>query len=203
MRWTRTFHCLAVAAAVLVGTAISADGRQAKPAKAPAKATPAKAIENAELELQVLLDRAGFSPGEIDGAGGQNTQNAQSAFAAARGLSSDAQSQGALLKALGAGTVEPVVSYTITAEDAAGPFTETIPEDMTEKSKLPGLYYTSVIEALGERFHAAPALLKRLNPGASFAAGEQIKVAQRTRRRSGGRCGAARTGGGKGQRSRW
>jgi lipoprotein-anchoring transpeptidase ErfK/SrfK len=68
------------------------------------------------------------------------------------------------------------VSYTITAEDAAGPFTETIPEDMSEKAKLPGLYFTSVLEALGEKFHSAPALIKRLNPSASFRAGEQIQV---------------------------
>src|SRR5205807_2855634 len=65
---------------------------------------------------------------------------------------------------------------TITAEDAAGPFTETIPVDMTEKSKLPGLHYTSVLEALGEKFHAAPALLERLNPGAAFTEGESIRV---------------------------
>ena len=29
---------------------------------------------------------------------------------------------------------------------------------------------------LGERFHAAPALLKKLNPTAKFAVGEQITV---------------------------
>jgi lipoprotein-anchoring transpeptidase ErfK/SrfK len=81
-----------------------------------------------------------------------------------------------LLKALGAAAVEPVVSYTITGEDAAGPFAETIPQDMTEKSKLPGLYYTSVLEGLGEKFHSSPALLKRLNPRARFIAGERIRV---------------------------
>ena len=67
------------------------------------------------------------------------------------------------------------MSYTITAEDTAGPFLP-IPEDMMEKAKLKRLDYTSVVEALGERFHSAPALLKRLNPTASFVAGEQIEV---------------------------
>jgi lipoprotein-anchoring transpeptidase ErfK/SrfK len=33
-----------------------------------------------------------------------------------------------------------------------------------------------VQEALGEKFHASPALLQRLNPGATFAAGEDILV---------------------------
>jgi lipoprotein-anchoring transpeptidase ErfK/SrfK len=79
------------------------------------------------------------------------------------------------LKALG-GTTEPVVSYTITAEDTAGPFVEAVPEDMEERARLPGLYYASVLEKMGEKFHSSPALLKSLNPGAHFAAGEQIKV---------------------------
>jgi hypothetical protein len=72
--------------------------------------------------------------------------------------------------------LKPIVSYTITAEDVAGPFAETIPEDATEQSKLPGLYYTSVLEELGGKFHSAPALLKRLNPRARFIAGENIRV---------------------------
>jgi lipoprotein-anchoring transpeptidase ErfK/SrfK len=47
---------------------------------------------------------------------------------------------------------------------------------MMEKSKLEFLGYGSVLECLGERFHASPDLLRQLNPGASFAAGESIRV---------------------------
>src|SRR5262249_8401013 len=104
-----------------------------------------------ELEIQVLLDRSGFSPGEIDGGSGQNSQRALAAFARAHRIAGSSQYNAALLKELGVGTTEPVVTYTITAEDTAGPFSEAIPEDMTERAKPPGLYYTSVLEELSEK----------------------------------------------------
>ena len=139
-------------------------------------APPVRAAGLAKLEMQVLLDRAGFSPGEIDDESGKNSREALTAFEAARGHAPGEPNHKELLKALRAGAAKPIVSYSITAEDASGPFIQTIPGDMTEKSKLVGLYYTSVLEKLGEKFHSAPALLSRLNPRARFAAGEHIRV---------------------------
>ena len=51
-----------------------------------------------------------------------------------------------------------------------------IPSEIEEQSKLQTLAYTSVVEALAERFHASPTLLKELNTGATFTAGAIISV---------------------------
>jgi lipoprotein-anchoring transpeptidase ErfK/SrfK len=117
------------------------------------------------LAMQVALDRAGFSPGEIDAAPGTNTDRAMAAFKGARGTDD-----------LGEFYIKPATNYTITAEDAAGPFIEQVPEDMMEKAKLPALAYASILELLGERFHSSPKLLQRLNPTAKFVEGETILV---------------------------
>jgi lipoprotein-anchoring transpeptidase ErfK/SrfK len=146
-----------------IGTAIIA--AVAEPAAAQRRSARAAADM---LPAQVAVDRAGFSPGEIDGRGGPNTQAAIAAFERERGTT--------LSAALAAAGEPATTTYTITAEDAAAPTTPEIPQDMMEKAKLKRLDYTSLLEMLAERFHASPNLLKRLNPAARFTAGETITV---------------------------
>jgi lipoprotein-anchoring transpeptidase ErfK/SrfK len=80
-------------------------------------------------------------------------------------------------QALAADRAPTLVDYTLTDADVKGPFVRRIPEDMMEKAKLEKLGYASAEEALGEKFHSSPRLLRSLNPGASFTrAGQVIKV---------------------------
>src|ERR1041384_4471731 len=119
------------------------------------------------VRLQVLLDRAHFSPGEIDGKRGENVDKAIMAYAASQGLSSG------LSEELWQKLVEKfkdsvIVGYKISDADLKGPFAEKIPEKMEDMKDLPALSYTSPKEKLAEQFHMSQELLVALNPDQKF-----------------------------------
>lgn len=130
------------------------------------------------LQIQILLDRAGFSPGIIDGGWGINAAKAMTFFTKpddAERLSGDSPLP---VKSIDKATYTRLRSttgvgkllrrYTLTERDLAGPYTE-IPTSVYQQAKLPCLCYASPLEELSERFHSSPSLLGQLNPKVNFA----------------------------------
>ena len=120
------------------------------------------------MRAEVLLARAHFSPGVIDGRDGGNLQNAIAAFETAHGLPVDGKMDEQVWAALAKDTRPALTDYVITADDVKGPFLAKIPTDMTEMAKLDALGFTSPLQALAARFHMDETLLKTLNPGVDF-----------------------------------
>lgn len=130
----------------------------------------------AVLRAQILLDRARFSPGEVDAAYGSNMRRAIIGFQASRGLPQTGDVDAATWAALNRDSAPALVNVALSAADVAGPF-QPLPDGMQAQSKLEALGYASSLEALGERFHASPDLLKQLNPDKDFnRAGESLVV---------------------------
>lgn len=120
------------------------------------------------LAIQSALDRAGFSPGVIDGSIGRKTQMALAAFQASVSLASTGRADGSTLRALGVGSRPVLRAYTLTAQDVArvGPW----PKTWIEKSNAKQLGYQSLAALVADKGHCSLALLARLNRRVRFDA---------------------------------
>jgi hypothetical protein len=128
------------------------------------------------LRAQILLDRARFSPGEIDGRYGDDLAVAIKSYQQVHDLKVTGIIDSETWNLLNKDSRPLTRRYVITALDVTGPFTE-IPKDVQEQAKLKNMNYDSPQELLGEQFHCSPKLLAELNPGQSLdKAGESIEV---------------------------
>ncbi|MDC8756188.1 L,D-transpeptidase [Janthinobacterium sp. hw3] len=128
------------------------------------------------LRAQVLLDRAHFSSGEIDASYDGNLRQAIRGFQKLRQLPVTGVVDAATWAVLATDKAPVLSTYTVSAQDAAGPYV-VVPASMAAKAKLGALGYANAAEALGEKFHCSPSLLRRLNPGKRLdRAGEQLTV---------------------------
>ncbi len=159
------------------GKAREAKGRESKD-KAKEKQA-GKKPDPLTVRAQVLLDRARFSPGAIDGLEGDNYHRALAAFAKAKNLPASDHLTKEIWDALQGGDRDPAVKgYAVSQEDADGPYTPRIPPKMEQQADLEELGYTNAREMLAERFHMSRDLLSALNPGKALdKAGTEITVA--------------------------
>lgn len=140
---------------------------------------PAGAPQRSEaiLQAQVALDKAGFSPGVIDGKEGMSFTAALRGFQQSRDLPETGRFDETTAKAL-LGNNPPPATWLVRIPDgfARGPFVN-VPKDLNEQAKLPAIGYRNLLEKLAERFHTKPEVLAALNsPGTKVGPGATVRV---------------------------
>jgi lipoprotein-anchoring transpeptidase ErfK/SrfK len=154
---------------LLIGTMVLAVGGAAiaqQPRQQPKSTEAAQQqskIDGTTFHAQVLLDRAGFSPGVIDGEKGISFTAAVKGFQEARGLDVTGELDQPTRTALLQDRAPSTRRLRIAEDDAQGPFVGQIPREPAEQAKMERLGYRNLLEKIAEKFHTSPATIIALN----------------------------------------
>lgn len=165
----RAMAVVALAAASSVSLAARGPKQQQQPAADTVPAIPG-------LAWQIALERAGFSPGLVDGKIGAKTVLATREFQKSRGLPATGKLDDATLAAL---TPPTTLTGTYVVSDADQQAVTGTPKDWNEKAAMKYLGYAALVEVVGERFHTSRKCLEALNAAVNFdklKVGDQITV---------------------------
>ncbi len=174
----------------MVGLSVAADRKRVvNPAQALEKVNDASdtsvlkvgAAGVRVIRAQILLDRARFSPGEIDGKFGGDLEIAVKGFQERHNLSPSGVIHAEMWGGLNQDSEDLLTTYVITAQDLREPLGK-IPKGVEDQAKLKRMTYENSVERMAEKFHLSQELLIQLNPGKKFeAVGEEIVVPRVTR----------------------
>jgi lipoprotein-anchoring transpeptidase ErfK/SrfK len=174
---------LGTVALAVAGAAVAQDtqsraksGAQPRAGAAQAGVAAEEKFDGSVFHAQVLLDRAGFSPGVIDGMAGTSFEHALEGFQEARGLQTTGQLDQLTRAALLQDRAPSSVTLRIAESDAQGPFTP-IPKEPEQQAKMERLAYRNLLEKLAEKFHTTPATVIALNrPDMVLKAGTVLRL---------------------------
>ncbi|MBA2622619.1 MAG: L,D-transpeptidase family protein [Chthoniobacterales bacterium] len=128
--------------------------------------TPMVALPNYNEEtstrLQIFLDNRNFGPGKIDGEMGEFFRKALLSYKRANNLPTTGAVDASFL-------AEVPVAYTnyVIPPEAVN-FVGPLSSRPSEQAQMKALRYGSLLELVCERFHAAEAFVRKLNPGANL-----------------------------------
>lgn len=167
---------LSAAAVGLAGSAIAQNPAAKAPSPTAQRAAAKPAIDGTILHAQVLLDRAGFGPGPIDGRTGISFEDAIRGFQISRGLQPTARLDTPTRQALLQDRAPSTRMLRVSPEDMAGPYLMPFPKKPEEQAKAKTLAYKTPIEKIAEKFHTTPHALAAMNrPDAQLKAGAVLR----------------------------
>lgn len=153
---TRCFSALSLMSLCCILLVLSAKAKEPRSVTvAHTKDAPDSEARMEGVRIQVLLDRAFFRPGKIDGLGGEFTQKAADRYLATQGMPPGTRIDTSSI-------ASPYRDYTVTEADMKwiGPQASS-PQ---EQEKLKAMKYADIWELVAERFHCDLDFLHELNP---------------------------------------